>query len=102
MCECWLTSRFSDRRSQRASARADDVVKPVTHQTERFSAGWMQRMIRPAWLEVTRVHSGQNPLLSSFRIIRRKTFVAPTHNPTFTNYSDELRDRDIRIVEKIH
>jgi hypothetical protein len=38
-----LTTKLSDRRGQRASAEADDAVKPITHQTETHSAGSPQR-----------------------------------------------------------
>jgi hypothetical protein len=40
------TPKLSDRRGQRASAEADDVVKPVTHKTETQSAGSLQRPVQ--------------------------------------------------------
>jgi hypothetical protein len=43
-----LTSKLSDRRSQRTSTEADDVVEPVTHKTETHSAGSLQRHCQAA------------------------------------------------------
>jgi hypothetical protein len=41
-----LTFKLSDRRGPRATAEADNFVKPVTHKTETIGAGSLERLAR--------------------------------------------------------
>ena len=80
-----LATKLSDRRWPRASAEADDVVKPVTHKTETPSAGSLQRLVRHAVL-----HQNSMSLLSSSSLPKREH---PADNPESSEAADNQRMR---------